>query len=60
MSSSTLVPVYHYNGRLYASTSSVNHVRYILRLINVSTTVTHARRQDLAGGGVKKQGGAHF
>jgi len=32
MSFSTLVLVYHFIGRLYASTSSINHVHYILRL----------------------------
>jgi len=40
MSSSTLVPVYQYIGLLFASISSINHAHYILRLINVSTTVT--------------------
>jgi len=29
MSSSTLVLVYHYIGRLYASISSINHIQYI-------------------------------
>jgi len=40
MSSSTLVPVYQYIGRLYASNSSNNHAHYTLRLIHHSTTVT--------------------
>ena len=33
MSSSILLPVYHYIGRLYASISSINHAHYILRLV---------------------------
>ena len=33
MSSSTLVPVYQFIGRLYASISSINHAHYILCLI---------------------------
>jgi len=37
MSFSTFVPIDQYNGRLYASISSVKHVHYILRLISVST-----------------------
>jgi len=40
MSSSTLVPVYQYTGRLYASVFIIDHAHYTLRLINVSTTVT--------------------
>jgi len=40
MSFTTLVPVYHDIGRLHASISSINHARYILRLISVCTSVT--------------------
>jgi len=33
MSSTTIVPVYHYIGQLYASTSSTKHVHCVLHLV---------------------------